>query len=101
MELCLAKVLKDLLKNRRLTLKEVSLASGVAVSTLGEWLNNRQPKSPVQVKKVANTLEVSLNYLLFGEPDRYERINLTQALGDEVLSGVFEINVRRVKIDEK
>ncbi len=36
---------------RRMTLKEVSEATGVPRSTLSEWRNNRSPKNPEQLKK--------------------------------------------------
>lgn len=86
--------LKELLKHRRMTLKEVSKATSVPASTLSEWLNNRSPKNPDQVRKVAQYLGVSLHYLLFGEEDREEPIS--KLIKEDLFNGTFEINIKRV-----
>lgn len=88
--------LKALLNAQRLTLREVSKASGVPSSTISEWLNNRSPKNPEQVRKVAKYLGVSMHYLLFGEEDSEEPLH--KLLKEDVFSGTFEINIKRVKI---
>lgn len=97
MDLKIAITLKKLMKDQRLSVKSLSKSSGVAVSTLHEWLNGRVPRSPIQTKKVADCLGVSLNRLLFDEADLAEAINLQQLLKEDVFSGTFEINIKRVK----
>ena len=98
MELKIAATLKKLMKEKRLSVKALSRDSGIAVSTLHEWLNGRTPRDPVQAKKVADCLGVSLNRLLFDAPDLSESINLNQILKRDIFSGVYEINIRKVKI---
>lgn len=100
MELKIGAVLTRLVKEKRMTVKELSKATGIAVSTLHEWSSGRTPRDPVQVKKVADALGVSLNKLLFDEPDLQEAVNLTQILKEDVFSGVFQIDIRRVKMKE-
>lgn len=87
--------LRELLVEKRYSLKEVSKGSGVPSSTLSEWLSNRTPRNPVQVRRVADFLGVSLHYLLFGEEDRKEP--LTALLKEDVFNGTFEISIRRVR----
>lgn len=89
---------KKLLYERRLTLKEVSKATGVSNSTLSEWLNNRSPKNPEQTRKVAKFLGVSLHFFLFGEEDTEEPLH--KLLTEDVFNGTFEINIKRVKIQK-
>ena len=91
--------LKTLLKTRRITLKEVSSNTGVPSSTLSEWLNNRSPKNPEQIRKVAEYLEVSLHYLLFGIEDKQEPIS--KILKEDFFSGTFEINIKRIHNSSK
>jgi transcriptional regulator with XRE-family HTH domain len=98
MELKIATTLKKIMKEKRISVKVLSRDSGVAVSTLHEWLNGRTPRDPVQAKKVADVLGVSLNRLLFDEADMSESINLNQILKQDIFSGVYEINIRKVKI---
>lgn len=94
-ELKVGKVLKKLMEEDRHTLASLARATGVPKSTLSEWLSNRSP-NPVQAVRVANHLGVSLHFLLFGSDDAAEPI--TKLLKEEVFSGTFEINIRRVKI---
>lgn len=96
MAIQIGSTLKTLLKMRRMTLKEVSKATGVPSSTLSEWLNNRSPKNPEQTRKVAQYLGVSLHYLLFGEEDSQEPIQ--KILKEDIFQGTFEISIKRVKL---
>lgn len=88
--------LKSLLMQKRMTIKEIAKATGVSNSTLSEWLNNRSPRNPEQIKKVAKYLGVSMHFLLFGEEDSEEP--LSKLLKEDVFSGTFEINIKRVTV---
>jgi transcriptional regulator with XRE-family HTH domain len=92
----IADTLKALLKENGISLRELSKRSGVPVSTLSEWSSNREPKSPIQTRKVAAALGVSMHYLLFGEPDQQEP--LAKLLKEDVFSGTYEISVKRVRM---
>lgn len=96
MELKLGEVLRSLLKERALTLKQVSQLCGVSISTLHEWENNRTPKNPLQVAKVARCLGISLHRLLFGIEDPEDSIG--KVIKNEVFSGTYEIFLRKVKL---
>jgi hypothetical protein len=50
----------------------------------------------VQTRKVADALGVSLHFLIFGEEDHQEP--LARLLKDELFSGTFEINIKRVRM---
>lgn len=87
---------KRALEEKRYSIKEVSRATGVPNSTLSEWLNNRTPKNPEQVKRVAKFLGVSLHFLLFAEEDSEEPLH--KLLKEDLFNGTFEINIRRVRV---
>lgn len=89
------KVLRNIIKERRLTIKEIAQGAGIPASTLGEWINNRTPKNPAQVRKVAEFLGISTHFLLFGEEDRQEPIS--KIIREDFFQGTFEITVRKVK----
>lgn len=97
MELKLAEVLKRELKKQHISVKLLSKETGVAVSTIHEWLGGRNPRNIVQAKKVANFLGIGLNNLLFDEVEETEAISIQKVLKDEVFSGVFEITIKRIK----
>ena len=92
-------ILKELLAEKNISLRDLSKASGVAYSTLQEWSGNRSPKNPIQVIKVAAHLGVSMHFLLFGIEDKEEPIQ--KILKEDFFSGTFEITVQRVKLKDK
>ncbi len=96
MELQLGKILSRLLKEKRISLKELSAATGVPSSTLSQWTANREPKKPTQIASVAKYLGVSLHYLLFGTSDENEADLASTIRTQDFFSGIFEISVRRV-----
>jgi len=100
MSLNLKKQLKALLSHRGMTAAELSRKSGVSKQVLSLWLAGAKPKNIEQVKAVADALGVSLDCLLFGDGDEREEKNITgldALLGDEWISGAFEIKIRRIK----
>ena len=96
MTLQIGPTLRTLLDEKRLTLKKISSVTGVPASTIAEWSNNRTPKNPIQVQKVANFLDVSMHYLLFGVEDKQEP--LTKLMKEDFFTGTFEITIKKVKI---
>ena len=100
MEIKIGLTLKSLMKQKGITLKALGAATGVSISTISEWTRNRPPKNPVQAKSVAEYLGVSLHYLLFGVSDTKEQVNLNEIIKNDLFSGIFEINLKRIKMPE-
>ena len=98
MEVKIAKSLSALVKQRGLSLRQLSKLSSVPASTLNEWMSNRPPRNPVQVKRVAEVLDVSMNYLLFGEEDRNDP--LQRIITEDVFQGNFQITIKRLKFEK-
>ena len=98
MELKIDKSLRAAMKARGLSLRELAKLSGVPPTTINEWLSNRPPRNPVQAKKVAEALDISLNKLLFAEEDKHEP--LQKIITEDLFSGNFQITVKRLKIDK-
>lgn len=101
MELKLGTILRHEMKTHGLTLKALEEMTGVPASTLSEWCQNRSPRNIVQVRKIADFLGVSIHYLLFGKADTHEHPTVSQLLKDDVFSGVFEISIKKVKINDR
>lgn len=71
-DLKIALTLSQLLKQRGLTLKDVSKATAVLVSSLSEWKSNNRNPNATHAKAVADFLGVTVHYLLFGYEDQQE-----------------------------
>ena len=95
-EIKIGKTLQLLLKEKKMSLRELAKASGVPASNLTEWSGNRVPKNPLQVRRVAEALGVTMHFLLFGEVDSQEPIQ--KILKEDWFQGTFEITVKKVKV---
>lgn len=84
----LGSILTALCKERGITLARLAREAGIPPQTLHNWTVGRKAVNPDQLKKVADKLEVSLHYLLFGEPDPHE------PPGEEILREIFSGDVR-------
>ncbi len=94
--------LQLLLDLRGMTPAELSRKSGVSKQVISLWQGGAKPKNVEQVKAVSDTLDVSVDCLLFGNGDaRENKVGLDALLGDEWISGAFEIKIRRIKGNRK
>lgn len=85
------------LKAKGFSLKWVSAQTGIPYSTLHTWLENRQPKDILKVKKLADFLGVGLHELLFGEGDAglVATAEVPVLPSSDGLEGVYEVTIRR------
>ena len=98
MKLKIAQTLSYILDSRRLTIKEISKATGVPMSSISGWKKDNRSPHAEQAAKVARHLGVTVHYLLFGEEDHEEP--LQKILKEDFFSGTFEITVKKVKLKE-
>lgn len=91
--------LKELLKAKDMTASQLSRKTGIAKTTVSDWLAGSPPKDVRQVKKAADFFGVSVDFLCFGrEPVPRESVTDLEALfGDGWVGGMFEVRFRRVK----
>lgn len=86
----LAKRLRELMRQHDLTVARLSKRTAIPVNTLHNWLSGQPPRNITQVKSVADFLNVSVDFLVFGK-----ELNLEpQAIPELLKSGQFEIVLR-------
>lgn len=88
--------LKLYLEYRELSAAQLAKKSGVSKQVISLWLSGGSPRNVEQIKKVAEILNTSVDHLCFGEGLEKK----TEPPGDDWLSGVFEIKVRRITKDK-
>jgi len=84
---------------RGLTLSELSRRAKVPKGTIHSWISGKSPKNIDAIKRVADTLKVSLDHLLYGsgqDEDSQRITELDALLGDGWVGGTFEVKFRRV-----
>ncbi len=92
-KLRISQVLRTLLAERGLSVRQLSKETGIPQSTLSSYLAGRALSNPLQVSAVAQYLGVSLDYLLFGEEPLAS--SLESILTEEVFSGWLKVKVER------
>ena len=93
MDLSISKNLKKIMKERDLTLAQLSKLSGVPKSTIHNIISDHDA-SVKTVEKLRKALNVSVAKLLYGE-EEIETLNSSSP--EDVLSGLFEIIIRKHK----
>ena len=88
----LASQLKYILRQKGITVLALSKATEVPVKTLYSWLQSQSPRNLNHLKKVAEHLNVSLDYLLFNEEKTQTPF---EDLKDEINAGTYEVILRK------
>lgn len=100
MTLNLRNQLRFYLEHREVSATELARKAKVPKQNLSGWLAGKRPADISQVKRVAEALGISLDNLLFGngaEKKEEKAADLETLLGDNWLTGLFEVKLRRIK----
>ena len=103
LEMTFKKQLRLYLDTRGMSGSTLARAAKVPKQSISDWLSGTNPRDVRQVKKVADSLKVSIDHLMFGtgieeaEAASDSKPNLTTLIGDEWITGRFEIKLRRLK----
>ena len=92
------------LELRNMTAAELSRKSGVSKQVISQWLGGAQPKKLTQLRQIAEVLGTTIDHLCFGSGKDSSNQKITELdalLGDQWVSGLFEVRFRRVKKMEK
>ena len=83
-----------------MTAAELSRKAQVPKQSLSGWLLGRSPRDIRQLKRVADVFGVTVDHLMFGQGrTRGDVANaqIEELFGDEWISGVFEVRIRRLR----
>lgn len=92
-KLRLASILKELINNRDITLRELSKQTKVPQPTLSSYLAGAGSSKPQHIRALAKFFGVSMEFLLFGEDDRPP--TLEEVLTEHVFDGWLRVKVER------
>ncbi|MBY0315399.1 MAG: helix-turn-helix domain-containing protein [Bdellovibrionales bacterium] len=91
-EIKIGVILKHLMKDKKLTFKKLSQISSVPISTIKTWSAGVEPKSLSHARKVARALNVSVEYLVFGESSSHAP-TMNELLTKELFSGWCKVTI--------
>ena len=86
--------LKNLLKRKDLTVAQLSRATSVSNKTIYGWLDGLPPRNITALKKVADHLDVSLDFLLFDESKFSQEFDVHD-LKEHLSIGHFEVILKK------
>lgn len=64
MEILIAQRIKDLMKNEKLTQMQLATALGIGQSSVSDWINAKSEPSIENLWKLADSFDVSVDYLI-------------------------------------
>lgn len=95
----LADILNELMKQRSISSRALSKATGVPQSTLSHLLSGRSSQKPEHLLEIAKHFGVSMEYLIFGEDQQTP--TLESVLTEEVFSGWLRVKIERAIPNKK
>ena len=98
-KLKISETLISLMREKNMTLRSLAKQSGIPLSSLSEWKKSNRNPNAEDLAKVADVMECSIHYLLFGVEDPSEPIQ--KVLKQEFFKGTFEITLKRVKLGDE
>jgi transcriptional regulator with XRE-family HTH domain len=96
-----SKILKSLMKEKNLTMREVAKIAGVSASTINDWQSGSTPENYMAVKKLAKEFGVSFSFLLTGEDESAVKNHLPSVTevfddGGALFDGYAKITIQRL-----
>ena len=96
-----AKILRSLMTEKSMTLRQAATIAGVAPSTIDDWRAGALPEDYSAIKRLADGLGVSFSFLLTGENDQKnpnELPSVTEVFADggALFDGFAKITIQRL-----
>lgn len=99
-----AKILKGIMNERGLTLRQVAeMAGGVRTSVVHGWISGANPHDLHAISKLARALGISFKALLIGEVEDSFQISSPSELFDEteLFNGICRVSISRLNFRKK
>jgi transcriptional regulator with XRE-family HTH domain len=91
-----AATLKHLLQERRISIRKLAHDTEISPSTIKEWLSGSAPRNLEDVRKVARYLNISFEFLIFGESDECPPEKALEAIFTEsIYEGWLKVKIER------
>lgn len=96
-----SKILRRLMSEKNMSIREAAKIAKVASSTIDNWRGGALPEDYSAVKRLAKGLDVSLSFILTGEDDSPEKDHvptITEAFedGGALFDGYAKITIQRL-----
>lgn len=91
-------ILREVMKARHLTLKEVADLAGVSISVVDSWLSGSVPHDLMAISNLASKLGIPFKKLLLGQSETVDAPTAVSDLFDEqdFFDGLARIKIQRL-----
>jgi transcriptional regulator with XRE-family HTH domain len=91
-------ILRSMMKERALTLKQVAELAGVRTSVVQNWLSQANPHDLQAVAKLSRGLGVSFKSLLLGEQEEITQVVSASELFEEsdLFEGICKVSIKKL-----
>ena len=93
MALKLGIILKQLIKERGVTLRSLSKQTNVPQSSISGFLAGSGTSKPEHIRSLAKYFGVSMEFLLFGEDEKPP--SLEEVLTEDLFSGLLKVAIKK------
>jgi hypothetical protein len=99
----IAQTLRFLMERDRVSLKELSAQASIPLSSLTALRNGSRKslRNPEHIGRLSSFFKVTSHFILFGVEDPNSKQGLEQIIKDDMFSGIFEVTLKRVKLEKK
>lgn len=96
-----SKILRALMTEKEVSVREAAELAGVGISTVDNWRSGALPEDYSAVKRLAKSLGVSMEFLLTGEEDKFDGNHLPSVTavfqdGGALFDGYAKITIQRL-----
>jgi transcriptional regulator with XRE-family HTH domain len=96
-ELPFGRILRSVMRERNLTLKQIADLAGVSISVVQNWGEGKTPHDLKAVAKLAEVLGLSFKAMLLGEEEHPTTLDLANMFESEsLIDGVCRIKIERL-----
>ena len=89
--------LREIMKDRGLTLKDISLLAGVRTSVVQNWVEGKNPHDLMAVNHLSKRLGIPLATLLLSDEEEIKTHTIEQMFSEsEFTEGIFKISIKKL-----
>lgn len=91
------KILREIMKERNITIRQMADLAGVKASVIQNWTEGRNPHDLKAVARLAHNLGISFKALLLGEQETTQEGHLAGFFEEQSLfDGICKVSIKRL-----
>ncbi|AHI07277.1 hypothetical protein BDW_13885 [Bdellovibrio bacteriovorus W] len=100
-QIAFGRVLSSIMKEKKLSLKQIANMAGVSISVVSDWTAGNVPRDLEAVFKLSSALDVEFSMLLLGRIEEKKQSAVLKHLltEEDLFDGFLRVNIKKVSIN--